>query len=518
MLVVPAEVEVIMVLRACVQWDPGHPGSTVDCRQALSGARARTAEFICKDALPASATAELLSNEVKKEVAMQVIYPQCAGLDVHKKTVVACRVRTPSCGPVQRETRTFATMTDDLLQLLEWLQAWGCTHVAMESTGVYWKPVYNILEGNLEILLVNAQHCKNVPGRKTDVKDAEWLADLLRHGLLRASFVPPQPQRDLRELTRGRSILVADRARLLNRLQGVLESANIKLASVVSQIDGVSARAMLEALVAGTATPEAMADLGRGKLREKRGQLLRALDGLVREHHRFLLAQLLTQEDFLEEQIAVFDAEIHTHIATLSGAGVEPGEGSRSGKDPGEGGGTEPAPRRPLPPAEPVTYAQGVELLDGIPGIAVRNAEVILAETGVDMHRFENANRLSAWSGTAPGNHVSAGKRKTGRTTPGNPVLRQALIQAAHGAIRTKGSYFGALYHRLAGRRGKRRALVAVARSLLTVIFHVLYYHEPYRELGALYFDERKKDSVVHGMLTRLRKLGYEAQLQPVAA
>lgn len=449
---------------------------------------------------------------------MQVIYTRCAALEVHKKTVVACRTRLQPDGALEQETRTFGTMTEDLLALLDWLLAWGCTHVAMESTGNYWKPVYNILEGNLEILLVNAQHCQNVPGRKTDVKDAEWLVDLLRHGLLRASFVPERPQRDLRDLTRGRSLLVAERARWLNRLQGLLEGANIKLACVVSQLDGVSARAMLEALAAGHTDAATLAELAKGKLREKRGALRQALDGLVREHHRFLLAQYLEQLEFYEEQIARYDAQIAAHLRALSAGAPVPneppvGEEPAGGNEPGGAGG-----RRGLPPETPPTYEQAVALVDAIPGIAERVGQTILAETGVDMRRFASPGHLTSWAGVSPGNHVSAGKRYSGKITPGNPALRKALIQAAHGAVRTKDCYFNTLYYRIAGRRGKKRALVAVARSLLVVIYHVLLYQEPYRELGGNYFDERKKESVVNSLVKRLQKLGYQASLEPMAA
>jgi transposase len=449
---------------------------------------------------------------------MQVLYTHCAGLDIHKKSVVACRLRLGPDGAPEQETRTFGTMTEDLLALLDWLLAGNCTHVAMESTGNYWKPVYNILEGNLEILLVNAQHCRNVPGRKTDVKDAEWLVDLLRHGLLKASFVPDRPQRDLRDLTRGRSLLVAERARWLNRLQGLLEGANIKLASVVSQIQGVSARAMLEALAAGHTDPETLAALAKGKLREKRDELCKALDGLVREHHRFLLAQHLTQLDFYEEQIRCYSTQIEGQLRTLSEppAGAPPPPGSAGSGDPG---GCARSARRGLPPETPPTYEEAVVLLDTIPGIAERVSEAILAETGVDMGRFGyQPGRLTRWAGVAPGNHVSAGKRFSGKVTPGNAALRRALIQAAHGAARTKDCYFNTLYHRIAGRRGKKRALVAVARSVLVAVFHVLLYHEPYRELGGNYVDERKKESVVNHLLHRLQKLGYQASLQTVAA
>jgi transposase len=305
-------------------------------------------------------------------------------------------------------------------------------------------------------------------------------------------------------------------------LQGLLEGANIKLASVVSRIDGVSARAMLAQLAAGNTAPETLAELAKGKLREKRELLRKSLDGLVHPHHCFLLTQYLEQLDFYEEQIARYDAQIAADLQVLS-AGVPPetppsGAEGPDGTDGADGAAPPTERRRGLPPARPPSYAEAVELLDTIPGLALRNSQTILAETGVDMSRFPTEGNLTSWGEVAPGNYVSAGKRYSGKIKPGNPVLRKALIQAAHGAVRTKDCYFGALYHRIAGRRGKKRALVAVARSLLVVIYHVLLYHEPYRELGGNYFDERKKESVVNRLLQRLQKLGYQAQLELVAA
>jgi transposase len=439
---------------------------------------------------------------------MELLYPRCAGLDIHKKSVVACRIYTPEKGPPQRETRTFGTTTRELLALLDWLREWGCTHAAMESTGEYWKPVYNLLEGHLELLLVNARHVKNVPGRKTDVGDAEWLADLLRHGLLKASFVPPKPQRQLRAFTRQRSNLVAQRAMVVNWLQKVLEDANIKLASVATDVTGVSARSMLAALIEGQASPEAMAELARGRMRSKREALAAALTGFVDEHHRFLLSQHLTLMDFLEEQIEQFNQQIAAHLEALSSP-AEPLEPT----NPSPPGSAAPEARRRLVPEQPPTYRQAVVLIDPLPGVDLKVAEAVLAETGTDMRRFPSAGHLTSWAGVSPGNHESGGKRYSGKTTPGNPALRKALVQAAHGAIRTQGSYFGALYHRLASRRGKKKAIVAVARALLVVIYHVLLYQEPYRELGGNYFDERKKDTVVHHLVRRLEKLGHKVTL-----
>jgi len=401
---------------------------------------------------------------------MQIVYERCAGLDVHKKTVVGC-VRVLGGG---RETRTFGTMTTDLLALSDWLLAHGCTHVAMESSGDYWKPVFNLLEGAFEVLLVNPQHVKAVPGRKTDVKDAEWLAELLQHGLLRASFIPPVAQRELRDLTRYRNTFVRERATLVNRVQKVLEDANIKLASVATDVLGVSGRAMLQALISGQTDPSVLADLAKGRLREKREQLVKALEGRVKPHHRFVLTELLCQIDSLDETIARFDEQIQQ-------VGVP--------------------------------FEEAVLLLDTIPGVARRTAEVIVAEIGTDMSRFPSAEDLSAWAGVAPGNHESAGKRYSGKTRKGNQTLRTALTQAAHAATRTH-TYLAAQYRRLAGRRGKKRAILAVAHSILVMAYHMLTRKEPYREAGADYFDQRKPETTVKYLQKRLEALGYQVLLQ----
>lgn len=434
---------------------------------------------------------------------MEVIHNRCAGLDVHKKSITACRMHTPSKGRKVQETKTFGTTTAELLRLLDWLLAWGCTHVAMESTGVYWKPVYNILEGHVEILLVNARHVKQVPGRKTDVSDAAWLADLLRHGLLRGSFVPPRAQRELRDLTRQRSNLVRERAAVVNRLQKVLEDANIKLAAVVSDVMGISARAMLEEIVAGATDPVALADLARGRLRNKRAELEQALEGRVREHHRFLLVSHLTHIDFLDEQIEAFNQQIAAHIEQLSTPPPTTPSSHAS-----------PEPPKSTGEEAPLTYAQAVELLDTIPGIDRRLAETIMAEIGIDMGRFPSEHHLASWSGVAPGNNESAGKRRSGKTPPGNKALRKALVQAAQAASRTKNTYLSAQYHHLAARRGKKRAKVAVAHSIIVIIYHMLSRRESYRELGGNYFDERKRESVVNRLVRRLEKLGYQVALE----
>jgi transposase len=401
---------------------------------------------------------------------MQVMYERCAGLDVHKKTVVGCVVT-----PDGQETRTFSTMTVDLLGLSDWLLACGCTHVAMESTGDYWKPVFNMLEGTFEVLLVNAQHVKAVPGRKTDVKDAAWLAELLQHGLLRASFIPPVAQRELRDLTRYRSTFIRERSTLVNRVQKLLEDANIKLAAVASDIMGVSARAMLAALLAGHADPHALADLAKGRLRSKRDQLAQALDGRVKPHHRFVLTELLCQIDSLDETIARFDTQIQ-EIST--------------------------------------PFEAAIGLLDTIPGVARPTAEMIVAEIGTDMSRFPSADHLASWAGVSPGNHESAGKRTSGKTHKGNRFLRTVLVQAAHAAARTRSTYLSAQYRRLATRRGKKRAIMAVAHSMLIMAYYMIQRQEPYREAGGDFFDRLQPEDTARRLVKRLEHLGYQVTLQ----
>ncbi|WP_216087500.1 IS110 family transposase [Nostoc sp. PCC 7524] len=357
---------------------------------------------------------------------MQVVYNRCAGLDVHKKTVVACVITPKSSSGWHKEIRTFTTMTQDLLKLSDWLTSHNCTHVAMESTGEYWRPVFNILEGNFEVMLVNARHIKAVPGRKTDIKDSQWIAELLQHGLLRASFIPPVEQRDLRDLTRHRSNFIRERVNLVNRVQKVLEAANIKLASVASDVMGVSGRAMLAAIVEGSASPELMADLAKGTMRKKHDLLIQALEGRVRPHQRFILAQLLCQIDSIDETIKCFDQQIEEYC-------------------------------RP--------FDQAVELVDTIPGVARRTAEIIVSEIGTDMSRFPSAEHLAAWAGVAPGNYESGGKKLCDGTRKGNRVLRTILVQAAHALARTK-TYLAAQFRRLSARRGK---------NALRLLLHILF-------------------------------------------
>jgi transposase len=410
---------------------------------------------------------------------MQIVHACCCGLDVHKKSVVACLMSFDAKGRRRKEVRTFGTMTQDLLALSDWLTAAGCTHVAMESTGVYWKPVYNLLEGLFDLLVVNAQHIKRVPGRKTDVQDAEWIADLLQHGLLRGSFVPPTAQRQLRDLTRHRSTLVAERARIVNRLQKVLEDANIKLAAVASDITGVSARMMLQALLEGERDSTVLAQLARGRMRAKRDLLEQALCGRMRPHHAFMLTEHLSHLEYLDESIGRFTDEVNDRLSDA---------------------------------------AEQIMLLDTIPGLSRRAAEVILAEIGTDMSRFPSAKHLASWAGICPGNYESAGKRKSGKTRKGSRWLRQLLIEAAHGAAHTKQTYLGALYRRLAARRGTKKALVAVGHAILVITYHVLTRREPYQDLGANYFDERDRQAVERRLVRRLEQLGYEVRLKPVEA
>jgi transposase len=455
---------------------------------------------------------------------MHIIHRYCCGLDVHKKLIVACLISMNADGERQKEIRSFTTMTKDILALAAWLTSAGCSHVALESTGVYWKPIWNLLEGQFEVLLVNAQHIKAVPGRKTDIKDAEWIADLLQHGLLRPSFIPPAPQRHLRELTRYRSTLLAERARLVNRLHKVLEDTNLKLTAVATNVLGVSARAMLTALLAGETDPVALAGLARGKLRKKREQLEQALEGHVQDHHRFLLTSQLTHIDFLDEQVADCDAKIEQCIHQTSQQLGTPE--SSNGNDQMLHSSVSPSVQsvpEPLPAQdheqekscqEPLSYQQAVALLDTIPGINQRIAEILIAEIGVDMRRFPSAGHLASWVGICPGNHQSAGKQLSGKTRKGDRWLRQALIEAAHGAMRTKDTYLSAQGRRLTQRRGKKRAVVAVAHTILIIAYHILQRQQPYQDLGSNYFDERERSAIARQSVHRLEQLGFKVTLE----
>jgi transposase len=410
---------------------------------------------------------------------MEVVHERCCGLDVHKDSVVACLLTRGAGSERSKEVRSFGTTTDGLLKLSDWLQTARCTHVALESTGVYWKPIYNILEGQFELLLVNAQHLKAVPGRKTDVLDAEWIADLLQHGLLRGSYVPSAEQRELRELTRYRTSLVQERAREVNRVQKVLEGANIKLGSVVSDVMGVSARAILAELLAGESDPQVLANLARGSLREKRAELQQALKGTLKTHHHLMLTEQLGHIDYLDEVIARLSAEIAEQLRPFDG---------------------------------------DIERLDAIPGVSRRTAEVLLAEMGTDMGRFPSAEHLSSWAGMCPGNNESAGKRKSGKTRKGSRWLRQALVEAAHGAAHSKGTYLGTQYAHLARRRGRKKAQIAVGHSIVVIVYHMLSRKEPYQDLGPDYLDKRHSERLERSLVGRLQRLGFQVTLTPAPA
>ena len=408
---------------------------------------------------------------------MEVIYKRCCGLDVHKKMVVACLIIRDG-EEVKKEIRTFGTMTSDLILLHDWLLANRVTHVAMESTGIYWKPIYNLLEGNFEVLLVNAAHLKAVPGKKTDVKDCEWIADLLAHGLLKGSFIPPEPIRDLRDLTRYRKSLTEERNREVNRLQKLLESANLKLSSVATDVMGVSGRAMLEAILSGSTDPEVLAELARGKLRKKLSLLREALRGRFRPHHRFMLEQILSHLDFLDETIERVSKEVENRI---------------------------------------VPFQKEIELLKTIPGVDQKTAEVIIAEIGVDMSRFPSHRHLASWAGLCPGNHESAGKRKSGKVRKGSQWLKRGLMESSWAASRTKETYLSALFHRMVRRKGKKKANVAVGHAILIIAYHILKKRIPYYELGADYFDRLNLKYITHHLVNRLNGLGYKVILEPLS-
>ncbi len=447
---------------------------------------------------------------------MHVLYPNGAGIDVHKKTAVVCCRTTAADDTVSLETRTFSTMTADLLALSDWLTTKGVTHVAMESTGELWKPLYNLLEGSFIVLVVNAHHMHNVPGRKTDVKDAEWIADLLAHGLLKASFIPPEPQRDLRDLTRQRTTLVRERASVVQRLHKVLEWANLKLTAVATDVVGVSARAMLEAIVDGQSDVTALAELARGRMRSKRAELERALAGRVRDHHRFLLAKHLLHIDFLDEQLADFDAQIAVHIQRQPP--LPPS--SPPDEPPAERAEGRAEARSPEGPAAEagLTWEEAITIWDGIPGIGRRVAEQLVAELGVNMEQFPSAAHAASWAKLSPGNNVSAGKRYSSKIGKGNQWLRSTLIQAAHAAVRVKESSLAAFYQRLVARRGVKKAIVAVAHKLLTIAYTLVRKREAYQERGAAVLDERHKDRVLHRMQRRFEQLGYKVHLEPITS
>lgn len=407
---------------------------------------------------------------------MRRMLERCAALDVHKKTVMACvRVVAPG-GELVERTVEFATMAADLFALRDWLKELGVTHVAMEATGVYWKPVYYALEDDFELLLVNARHVKNVPGRKTDSNDAQWLCQLLECGLLRASFVPPKPIRALRELTRYRKALIRERAREANRLQKVLEDAGIKLGSVASDVLGVSGRDMLEALLSGTRDPVVLAELARGKLRTKLPELRRALAGNFQAHHALIVAQIFAHLDYLDEAIGTLTEEVEGRL---------------------------------------VPFAHKAENLCTTPGVAARSSQVILSELGPDMTRFASDRHAASWAAMCSGNDESAGKRRSGKTRKGNPYLRAALIESANAAARTKNTYLRAQYEQIKRRRGHKKAIVAVAHSILIASYHILKDDVPYHELGGDYFARRADpDRIAKRLVAQLERLGHTVTLQ----
>ena len=408
---------------------------------------------------------------------MELLYPRCAGLDVHKDSVVAC-IRCVS-EPLHDEVKTFATTTSALMELNEWLRQHGVTHVAMEATGVYWKPVWHLLEGDFELVLANAQHIRNVPGRKTDVNDATWIAQLLAHGLIRASFVPPQPIQELRDLTRTRKQLVREIAQHATRIQKVLEDANLKLGSVLSDVMGKSGIAILRAIVAGQSNPEILADLAQGNARKKRAELVEALHGRVRQHHRELLRVHLELVNALKQAVAELDAQVGKSFASIQ---------------------------------------ESARLLTTMPGISEVTAQAIVADIGTDMTRFHSDAHLRSWACICPRNDESAGKRRSTRVRKGGSWLKTALVNAAWAAVRVKGSYFQGQFQRLRARRGPKKAILAVASSMLTCAYHMLKNGVEYRDLGADHFARRDREKVIQRLVRRINDLGCEVQLIPQAA
>jgi transposase len=407
---------------------------------------------------------------------VETMIARCCGLDVHKASLTAC-LRLLVDGVVSELVETFGTTTSDLLALRDWLLAHEVTHLAMESTGVYWKCVYHLLEDDFELLLVNARQIKHVPGRKTDTIDAAWIAQLLACGLLKGSLVPPRPIRELRDLSRYRKALTYERNRSLNRLQKLLEDAGVKLSCVATDVMGVSGRQMLRALIEGQADAEALAELAKGKLRKKLPALRKALEGRFSAHHAFLLERMLAHIEELEHDIEAISARVEQQIA----------------------------------PFEPA-----LQLLPTIPGVERRSAQVLIAETGADMSRFPSAAHLASWAGVCPGQNQSAGKRKSARTRKGSPWLRATLIESARAASRSKGTYLGERYHRLAARRGDKKAIIAIAHEILTASWHMLTTGELYRQQGPAIISEREADNARRRAIRQLERLGHKVTLQPL--
>lgn len=410
---------------------------------------------------------------------MEAVIERCCGLDVHESTVVACVITGPADKKAKRETRTFAAFTRDLIALRDWLRELGVTHVAMESTSIYWMPVYAILEEHFQLVVGNAHHIKNVPGRKTDVSDAAWIADLLRHGLIKKSFVPPQPIRDLRDLTRYRRALVDSRSAEMNRLIKVLEMANVKLAMVCSQVLGVSGTLMIRAIIDGKTDVREMSQLAKGVLRKKIPELELALDARVSDHHRKLLKMQLARVDQLDKDVAELDVEITNHLQP---------------------------------------YKKQFDLLCQIPGVDAALAAVMIAELGVDMSVFPTERHVAAWSGTSPGNNESAGKSKGGRRRSGNIHLTTALVMAAHSAAKQNGSYLRDKYWRLKARRGAKRAAVAMGRKILIIAYHMLKDSKGYQELGDDFLDTIDERAVRDNLVRRLERLGYAVAVEKLTA
>ena len=438
---------------------------------------------------------------------MDVIFKCCAGLDVHQKDVWACVRKLQDNGRVQKEIKRFGTMTADLMSLAAWLKERGVTHTAMESTGVLWKPVYNILEGQIpEVWLCNAKHMRNLPGRKTDVKDCDWIAQLMMCGLLRKSFVPPKPVRQLRDLTRLRAGFEEDKTRVSNRIHKVLEDANIKLGAVASDILGVSGRAMLWQLIGGESDGVKLAQLAKGVLKKKSAQLEQALTGFVSPHHRALLRTLMEQLNSLEQSIARTDALIADEMqeadkaAQAAPVAMTPPESKKEAS----------AVKPPLP------FLEAVKLLSGILGIKGRNAENILAEIGTDMKHWVTDRHFVSWAGVCPGNNISAGKSQGGATNKGNNWLRRAITQSAWVSARSKKTFYGARYRRLAKRRGKQRAIVAVTSSMLKAIYHMLRDHVAFQDLGPEYY-QKDNTKMARAATRTLERLGYKVKLEPAA-